>query len=165
MIQLRENPQRGTTVKDVPADAFIAAYAAHLQRSKWLEVPEWAEYVKTSITKELGPTNTDWYFIRAASIARKIYLRPGTGVGALRVVYGNNKTAGTARNHFQTASGKIIRDIMQQLTKIGVVETVTTENGVQGRRVTPEGRKDLDRIAGTVAASMGDDFNLIDFRL
>lgn len=71
-------------VKDVSAPEFIAAYAAYLKRSDRLEIPPWADYVKTGLCKELAPYDKDWLYIRAASIARKIYLTPNLGVGTLR---------------------------------------------------------------------------------
>ena len=46
------------------------------------------DYVKMGRFKELPPTDKDWYYIRAASVARHIYLRRGTGVGAFTKVYG-----------------------------------------------------------------------------
>ncbi len=55
---------RGITVKDVPADAFIAAYAKHLKRSGRVDVPKWADVVKTGAFKELAPYDPDWYLIR-----------------------------------------------------------------------------------------------------
>ena len=47
------------------ADAFIAAYASHLKRSGKLEVPVWADIVKTGAYKELAPYDPDWYYVRA----------------------------------------------------------------------------------------------------
>jgi hypothetical protein len=58
----------------------------------------------------------------AASIARKIYLRSGTGVGAFRKVYGGNKNKGTRKEKFQKASGGMIRSILVNLQNMGVVE-------------------------------------------
>jgi ribosomal protein S19E (S16A) len=42
-------------------------------------VPEWADLVKLGINKELAPIDPDWYFVRAASIARRLYIRSPTG--------------------------------------------------------------------------------------
>lgn len=50
----------GTTVRDVPANKFIDAYAAFLKRSGKLEVPTWVDTVKTGTAKELAPYNPDW---------------------------------------------------------------------------------------------------------
>lgn len=35
------------SVRDLPADVFIAAYAAHLKKSNKLSIPEWVDIVKT----------------------------------------------------------------------------------------------------------------------
>merc|ERR1711916_312176 len=66
---------RGVTVKDVSAEAFIKTYAAHLKRSGELNLPAWVDIVKTAHFKELAPYDEDWFYIRTASIARKVYLR------------------------------------------------------------------------------------------
>lgn len=57
----------GVTVKDVPTDKFIKAYAEHLKVSGKFDVPQWVDLVKTSSAKELSPYNSDWYYIRAGN--------------------------------------------------------------------------------------------------
>jgi small subunit ribosomal protein S19e len=79
---------RGIGVRDVKAADFITAYAQHLKNSGKMDLPRNWEVVKTATFKELAPYSADWYYVRAASIARKVYLRQNTGVGALRRVYG-----------------------------------------------------------------------------
>jgi small subunit ribosomal protein S19e len=56
---------RGITVKDVASQDFIAAYAKHLKRSGKVDVPRWADLVKTGVQKELAPYDQDWFFTRA----------------------------------------------------------------------------------------------------
>lgn len=63
------------TVKEVDAQAFIKAYAAHLKQQGKVKVPAWADHVKTGTHKELAPYDADWYFVRIAAIARRVYLR------------------------------------------------------------------------------------------
>jgi len=46
-------------------DHFITAYASHLKRSGKLEVPVWADIVKTGAYKELAPYDPDWFYVRA----------------------------------------------------------------------------------------------------
>ena len=75
---------RGICVRGIPAKTFIAAYTDHLKNSDKSEHPIWADTVKTGDFKELAPYGDDWYYIRAASIARKVYLRPGVRVGTLQ---------------------------------------------------------------------------------
>lgn len=57
-------------------------------RSGKIKLPVYVDYVKTGPHKELSPYDKDWYYIRAASVARHIYLRKGVGIGALSKVYG-----------------------------------------------------------------------------
>ena len=61
-----------SSVKDVVAIDFIKAYAEHLKKSGKLEIPEWVDVVKTAKCKELAPMDPNWFYIRAAAIARKV---------------------------------------------------------------------------------------------
>jgi small subunit ribosomal protein S19e len=137
---------RGICVRDVAATAFIKAYAEHLKNSDKFDLPVWADTVKTAVFKELAPYGDDWYYIRAASIARKVYLRPGIGIGQLQKWYGGSYRRGARTEHFRKASSGIIRTVLHQLEDMRVVEKLP--NG--GRRVSTVGQQDLDRIAGSV---------------
>merc|ERR1712083_860460 len=87
--------------------------------------------------------NQDWLYIRAASVARHVYNRGGSGVGAFRKVYGGQKRNGTCKAHFRKGSGKIVRYCMQQLEEMGIMEV--DEKG--GRKITPEGQREMDTVA------------------
>merc|ERR1712137_1488777 len=104
----------------------------HLKNSDKFELPVWADLVKTSTTKELAPYGDDWYYIRAASIARK--------------VYGCAFKNGVRHQHFKRANAGIIRSVLLQLEEMKVTEKC--ENG--GRKMTRVGQQDLDRIANAV---------------
>jgi small subunit ribosomal protein S19e len=117
------------TLKDVSSHEFVVEYAQHLKKTGKMDVPKWIDIAKTAPFKELAPYDEDYYYIRAASIARKIYLRQGTGVGAFRKVYGGRKNRGTKKEHFQKASGGLIRSILKNLESMGVVEKCTTAKG------------------------------------
>ncbi|ORY91058.1 40S ribosomal protein S19-A [Syncephalastrum racemosum] len=136
----------GITVKDVNAHEFIKAYAAYLKRTGKLEVPKWVDLVKTGTFKELAPYDPDWYFIRAASVARHIYIRKAVGVGALGKVYGGRVNRGTRPSHHVDASSSVNRKVLQSLEKIGVL--APCKKG--GRKITQDGQRDLDRIAMTL---------------
>lgn len=81
-----------------------------------------------------------------AAVARHIYLRKDVGVGALTKLHGGAKRRGNRPSHHAAASASVQRKICQSLEKIGVLEQ--TDNG--GRRISQDGRRDLDRIATSV---------------
>lgn len=140
----------GATVKDVPAGEFISALAAHFKKSQKLEVPEWADIVKTGTFKELCPQDPDWYFVRAASIARRVYLRGGVGVGEFARIYGGLKSNGARRPHYAIAATGVIRHILQQLQEL---DLVAKKKERKGRFLTKNGQRELDTIAGQLAAA------------
>merc|ERR1711964_233842 len=81
-------------VKDVQSQAFVVELAKYLKRSGKIVLPKYVDYVKTGVAKELAPYNPDWFYIRAAALARRAYVRPGTGVGGFRKVYSTSKKKG-----------------------------------------------------------------------
>ena len=140
--------RRGYNVKDVDSDVFIKKYAQHLKKSGKITVPEWTEVVKTGVANELSPVDPDWFYVRAAALARRLYIQPEGGVGRLRKRYGKkNNRRGSKPSHKSKASGKIIRVILQQLEKSEILEKVK-DNGP--RRVSSKGRRDMDIIANQI---------------
>merc|ERR1712216_258009 len=71
--EVEETKYAPKTVKDVDAQEFVTQYAKHLKGK--LTPMENVDLIKTGCYKELCPYDPDWYFVRAASIARKIYLK------------------------------------------------------------------------------------------
>ena len=137
------------TVRDVKAADFIAEFATYLKSTGKFEVPSWTDLVKTGIHKELPPQDPDWYYIRAAAIARKVYLKHVVGVGALKRELGGQKRRGVRKNTTVTASGAVIRSVLQQLQALKIVDN----HPRGGRRITSTGQRELDRIAGQVRAN------------
>lgn len=133
-----------SSVRDVSAAEFIKGYAAHLKKT--LKAPAWAEYVKTATGRELAPYDADWYFIRAASVARKVYLHGGIGVGALSRWYGKANAKGVKAKHHHDASRGLIRHILIALEKANILE----KHADNRRYVSRTGQKDLDTIARAV---------------
>ncbi|KNA16999.1 hypothetical protein SOVF_083970 [Spinacia oleracea] len=140
----------GKTVKDVSPHDFVKAYAAHLKRSGKMELPHWTDIVKTGKLKELAPYDADWYYIRAASMARKVYLRGGLGVGGFRRIYGGSKRNGSRPPHFCKSSGAVARHILQQLEQVKIVEI----DPKGGRKITSSGQRDLDQVAGRIGVEV-----------
>lgn len=98
--------------------------------------------MKTGSSRELPPQNVDWFYVRAASVARHVYLRKTVGVGRLRKVHGTAKNRGVRPSKHIDASGSVDRKIVQALEKIGVLEH---DEDKGGRRITEAGQRDLDR--------------------
>ncbi|KAI8528840.1 small ribosomal subunit protein eS19x [Rhododendron vialii] len=138
------------TVKDVSPHEFVKAYSSHLKRSGKMELPQWTDIVKTGTFKELAPYDPDWYYIRAASMARKIYLRGGLGVGAFRRIYGGSKRNGSRPPHFCKSSGSVARHILQQLQNMNIIDF----DAKGGRKITSSGQRDLDQVAGRIVVAI-----------
>ena len=131
------------SAREVGADKLIASAASQLEKMDELRPPEWAGFVKTGVHKERPPTQDNWWWLRAASILRKLYLGQEVGVSGLRKQYGGRKNLGHQPEHKRMASGAIIRKLLQQLEAAGMVKT---EKG-KGRVITPKGMLFIDKTA------------------
>uniref|UniRef100_A0ABK0M6W9 Small ribosomal subunit protein eS19 n=1 Tax=Rattus norvegicus TaxID=10116 RepID=A0ABK0M6W9_RAT len=138
----------GVTVKDVNQQEFVRALAAFLKKSGKLKVPEWVDTVKLAKHKNL-PHMMRTGSTRAASTARHLYLRGGAGVGSMTKIYGGRQRNGVRPSHFSRGSKSVARRVLQALEGLKMVEK--DQDG--GRKLTPQGHRDLDRIAGQVAAA------------
>merc|ERR1711997_1236437 len=135
-------------VKDVDQQQFTVALAAFLKKSGKVKLPEWVDIVKTNVAKELAPYDEDWYYTRLASMARHIYVRSPVGVSTVCKIYGVRRNNGSKPSHWRAGSGSIPRKALQNLEQLKLVEK--DPNG--GRRLTSQGRRDLDRIAAQINA-------------
>lgn len=129
--------------RDVKPSKLIEKVAKELEEK--MTMPEWAKFVKTGVSRERMPEQKNWWFLRAASVLRRIYIDGPVGVSKLRVCYGGLQRGRHQPAHFAKAGGKIIRVILQDLEKIGLIETVTKPK--RGRVITKEGQKLLDNAA------------------
>lgn len=133
------------TPHDVASQDFIEFLAAKLKEMPEFKMPEWAKFVKTGTAKARPPEREDWWYVRAASILRAIYMKGVIGVSRLRTKYGSRKKRGMKPEKFYKASGKIIRVILQQANKAGIVEQVKEKKS--GRRLTKKGKEWLEALA------------------
>lgn len=136
------------TVKDVPADKLIARLKEELKQIKEIQPTTWSYFVKSGVHKERPPQQEEFWYIRSASVLRRIYLNGSVGTERLRSYFGGSKRRGHKPAHFRKASGAIIRKILQQLEIAGLIEK-TQDN--KGRIISNKGRKFLDRIAYEVS--------------
>ena len=137
----RRPRERKERLSDKKINSFLSL---SLSLSLQLTPCENVDLIKTGCYKELSPYDPDWYYVRAASVARKIYLKQGIGIGKFRKIYGSTYRKGVRTEHFCKVSGGVIRHICQQLEKAGLVELYSKG----GRVITSAGKRDLDLIAG-----------------
>ncbi len=137
------------TVYEVSAGDLIEAAAKDLKENVKFKKPDWADYVKTGSHVERMPENPDWWYYRAASVLRKVYVNGPVGVQSLRVAYGSTKNRGVKPQEFRRAGGKNIRAILQEFDSLGYTEKVAVK-GPCGRRITSKGQSYLDKMASTL---------------
>jgi len=136
-------------VKDVEAEKFISLAKDELKKIKELTPPQWANFAKTGSHKKYPPKDEDWWYIRMASMLRKLQLRQPLGVSRLRTYYGGRKERGHKPERFRRAGGSHIRKIFQQLEKAGFV--TTKKDGLKrGRLLTEKGQQFVRKIASEV---------------
>lgn len=128
-------------------EKYNKALAEALKKIPEFTPPEWSFYVKSGCSRERPAQEDDFWYKRAASILRQVYLKGVVGVERLRTRYGSRKNKGVKPAKFKKASGKIIRTILQQAEKVGFIEKVADQNKQQfGRRLTKKGREFLESI-------------------
>ena len=132
------------TIFDVSAQEVVEKASVELE--KVITAPSWSSFVKTGAGRERPPENLQWWYFRAASVLRKIYLHGPIGVSKLSIKYGNKKNRGHKPEKFYAGSGKVLRTILQQLEQASLVQQA--QKGVhKGRIITPKGKKFLDCVA------------------
>lgn len=128
---------------DVPADVLIEKLAELLKQDPNIKPPAWTQFAKTGSHVERVPLKTDWWYIRCASLLRKVYLHGPIGLTDLKSMYGGKKQIGYNLAHHRDAGGAAVRKALQQLESSGYILKV---NG-KGRIITKEGMKKMDNIA------------------
>ncbi|MHA2236574.1 MAG: 30S ribosomal protein S19e [Candidatus Thorarchaeota archaeon] len=130
----------------MPANILIRRLAQDLKSREEIAPPEWMQFVKTGAHKERAPDDPDFWFVRCASILRKVYLNGPIGTEKLRIEYGGRKRRGVKPNKFQKGSGAIVRTALQQLEKAGFI----TKRATKGREMTDIGRSYMDKLSSTL---------------
>jgi len=128
----------------VEPDKLIQTLAEKLKEFPEIKPPEGSHFWKTAFFKELAPVDsTNFWYIRCASILRKIMKYGPIGVNKLRKFYGGRNRRGPGLNHSAKGSGKIIRVALQQLEKANLLEKFEKS----GRVLSSEGVSLLERTA------------------
>jgi len=139
-----------TTGYDIPGQQLVTQLAEGLKDLDALQAPEWAAYAKTATHKERAPVQRDWWYHRAASVLRKLYLHGPIGTERLARHYSGAKDGGSKPYHSHPGGRKVLRTIMQQLEVAGLV----TANKGRGRTVSPQGQSLLNNMAYAVKKEM-----------
>ncbi|MBP5475358.1 MAG: 30S ribosomal protein S19e [Methanomicrobium sp.] len=142
-----------TTVYDIPPDVLIANVAGELKKLDTIKAPDWAEFAKTGVHKQMPPKEEDWWYTRAASVMRRVYIDGPVGVQRLRSFYGGKKNRGSKPNRFARGSGSVTRKLLQQLETAGYIQ-----NTPEGRIVSANGRKFMDAVANDSKASIAEKY-------
>ena len=130
-------------IHEVEAGKFVNLLATELKEIPEFKMPDWALYVKTSAAKA-RPPKQGWWYIRTASILRKVYVKGTIGVEKLRAAYSSKKSRGHKKERVYKAGGKIIRTILQQSEKAGFLEK--RKDGKLGRQLTKQGLDFLNKV-------------------
>ena len=125
---------------------LIRLIAEKLKEYPEITPPKDSKFWKTAFFKELAPVEEDFWYIRCASLLRKVSKFGEIGVNRLRKKYGGRNKKGPGLNHSAKGSGKIIRVALQQLEKAHLIET-TEKNG---RKIAKEGHSLLERTAYSI---------------
>jgi small subunit ribosomal protein S19e len=137
---------------DVPSGRLISALAAQMKGIPSMQEPDWAKWVKTGSHAERPPTNADWWFTRAASLMRKVYLHAPIGLTDLERAYGGSKALKYYPKHHRDAGGSSIRKILKQLEQAELVAKTP-----KGRVLTSKGRAMLDKTSNELFTNLSQD--------
>jgi len=138
--------RKGATVRDVPANKWVKAMAQQFKREGKIQVPNCADLVKTCHGRERAPQSNDWYYLRAAAVLRRIYLRPGTGYGGLGKAFAVKKNRGSKPERTIKAAVGPLHWACKALESLKLI----AKGKSKGRVLTREGRKRADTVAFNV---------------
>ncbi len=134
----------------VQPEKIIEILAVKLKEYPEISPPEGSEFWKTAFFKELAPMDSEnFWYIRCASILRKVKKYGPIGVNKLRKFYGGKNRKGKGLNHSAKASGKIIRVALQQLGEANLLNMKERE----GRVLSTEGTSLIERTAYEILRS------------
>ena len=133
-----------TDIRTLEPGKYNKLLADALKKDNLVSAPSWVFLVKTGVSKQRPTAETDFWYIRSASILRQIYVRKVLGVQRLRTRYGGRKDRGMQPAAFFKSGGKIIRSILQQLDAAGLTEKVKAKHS--GRQLTVKGKEYMEKL-------------------
>ena len=140
------------SVHDVPSSRLITALAAQMKEVPGVEQPDWSRFVKTGSHAERPPADPEWWYTRAASLMRKLYLHGPVGLGDLERAYGGSKALKYYPKHHRDAGGSSIRKILKQLEQAELVTKTP-----KGRVLSSKGRGMIDKASKEIFAALSEE--------
>lgn len=131
-------------IRTIEPEKYNKTLAEALKKMKEFEAPEWISFVKSGAQKKRPISDEDFWYKRAASILRQLYVKGVVGVGRLRTRYGGRKNRGAKPSEFRKGGGKIIRTILQQAESAGLVEKAVGKKA--GRKLSDKGKQFMEGI-------------------
>ncbi len=132
-----------TDIRTHAPAGYNSTLAVAIKESGDFEKPDWVSFVKSGSHKQRPIDNEDFWYRRAASILRQIYIHQLIGVERLRSRYGGRKNRGMKPARFTKSGGKIIRLILQQAETAGLIEKAKVGKRM-GRQLTHKGKQFLE---------------------
>ena len=128
----------------IQPEKLIEVIAEKLKEFPEISPPKGSEFWKTAFFKELAPADSEnFWYLRCASLLRKVKKFGPIGVNKLRKFYGGRNRRGQGLHHSARGSGKIIRVALQQLENAHLIEIKEKK----GRVLSSEGTSLLERTA------------------
>ncbi len=134
-----------------PIKKIIRSISDKLKKIKKVTPPEYLRYVKSGSSKEATPAQEDWWYIRCASILRKLYDKGPIGVNRLSKLYGGKKNRGVRPEKRSKGSSSIVKDALTQLETVELVKKTK-----KGRELTPKGVSLLDKSAHEIKKTISE---------
>ena len=138
-----------TTVYDVDGNVLVASVARRLKESG-IKKPAYIDLVKSSAGRERPPSDSDFWYMRCASILRTVYLNGPIGISRLRTKYGSNQAHKRSKHHQKRSGGSMIKDAFDVLESQGYVK-----KNDKGRTITAKGKSLLDKTSSEIARGAG----------
>ena len=86
---------------------LIPKVAEELKKRKEIQPPVWAAFAKAGVHQQMPPEEPDWWFIRAASVLRRLYIDGPVGVQRMRTAYGGKRDRGSSPFQFRKGGGLV----------------------------------------------------------
>lgn len=137
---------------EVPPTALLPRLAEELRKAGTVSPPAWAAFARTGAHTERAPTQVDWWYLRSASILRKLYTQGPSGISRLAAEYGGRRDRGSAPYHAVKGSRSIVQEILKQLEKGGFVTPVK----LRGRALSAKGQSLVDKTAKEALKALAD---------